>query len=370
MLGLSLAAQPEHETISVKRIEGTSFFYAESFRSFYIINVFLCVLKPRGRKSTTPSSTPDFFKPSGFDARRVEQGMPNIIRIGPAGWSYKDWNGIVYPAKPGSKFDPLEYLARFFDTIEINSSFYRPPTASTTQAWVKRVADNPKFVFTAKLPQIFTHERGTATKEDEKSSREGIDPLNEAGKLGALLLQFPWSFKNSDDERLYLMTLLDKFKDYPLVVEVRHTSWNTPQMLETFEERGVGVCNIDQPLFKRSIRPAAVSTSSIGYVRLHGRNYQNWFRDKAPRDERYNYLYTVDELDPWIDRIKEIAGHTRETYVITNNHFRGKAVVNAIEIKAAIEEQPVPAPPPLFAEYERLTESATPAEPGGKNLFD
>src|SRR5262249_49234390 len=139
---------------------------------------------------------------------------------------------------------------------------------STTQAWVKRVAHNPKFAFTAKLPQIFTHERGTATKEDEKTFREGIDPLNEAAKLGALLLQFPWSFKNTDEERLYLMKLLDRFKDYPLVVEVRHTSWNTPQMLESFEERGVGVCNIDQPLFKRSIRPAAVSTSSVGYVRL------------------------------------------------------------------------------------------------------
>jgi uncharacterized protein YecE (DUF72 family) len=176
------------------------------------------------------------------------------------------------------------------------------------------------------------------------------------------LLQFPWSFKNTDEDRLYLTKLLNRFKEYSLVVEVRHTSWNTARVLESFEEAGVGVCNIDQPLFSKSIKPAALSTSPVGYVRLHGRNYQNWFRDQAPRDERYNYLYSVDELDPWIDRIKDIAAHTKETYVITNNHFRGKAVVNALEIKAAVSEKRVSAPAPLFDEYERLEESAEPED--------
>lgn len=288
--------------------------------------------------------------------------MSNKVLIGPAGWSYKDWNGIVYPSIPGKKFDPLEYLARFFDTIEINSSFYRPPAASTSSTWLKRVGHNASFRFTAKLHQLFTHERGKATPQDESAFREGLDPLNDEGRLGALLLQFPWSFKNTDEERTYLTRLLDRFKDYPLVVEVRHASWNHPRVLESFEERGVGLCNIDQPLFSKSIKPAAVSTSPVGYVRLHGRNYQNWFREEAPRDERYNYLYSLNELDPWIDRIKEIAAHTKETYVITNNHFRGQAVVNALEIKATIEERRVPAPKPLFSEYERLHESATIAE--------
>jgi uncharacterized protein YecE (DUF72 family) len=115
-------------------------------------------------------------------------------------------------------------------------------------------------------------------------------------------------------------------------------------------------------VFKKSIRPAALTTSRIGYVRLHGRNYQNWFRDKAPRDERYNYLYSLDELDPWLVRIKEVAKNTRETYVITNNHFRGQAIVNAVEIKAAVEERPVPAPEPLFEVYPRLADSATKEE--------
>jgi uncharacterized protein YecE (DUF72 family) len=281
-----------------------------------------------------------------------------LIRIGPAGWSYKDWEGIVYPQKPGKLFDPLEYLAKFFNTIEINSSFYRPPTASTTKSWVKRVAGNKEFAFTAKLHRVFTHDRGKATAEDEKAFREGMDVIARAGKLGSVLLQFPWSFKNTGDERVYLAKLLERFAEYPLVVEVRHTSWNNEEVYEWLEERGVGICNIDQPVFAKSIRPAAVTTSQVGYVRLHGRNYQNWFRDKAPRDERYNYLYSVDELDPWLDRIKEVSKHTRETYVITNNHFRGQAVVNAVEIKAALEEERVPAPEPLFKHYPRLSESA------------
>ena len=285
-----------------------------------------------------------------------------LIRVGPAGWSYKDWEGIVYPEKPGKKFDPLEYLSRFFDTIEVNSSFYRPPTASTTKSWSNRVAANKQFTFTAKLPRVFTHERGKATKADEKEFREGMDVLAKAGKLGAVLLQFPWSFKNTADDRIYLAKLLERFRKYPLVVEVRHASWNNEEIYEWFEERGAGVCNIDQPLFSKSILPQALTTSPVGYVRLHGRNYQNWFREKAPRDERYNYLYSVDELDPWLARIKQVAKKTRETYVITNNHFRGQAVVNAVEIKALLKEKPVPAPAPLFDVYPRLAESATPSE--------
>lgn len=297
--------------------------------------------------------------------------MPKpIIRIGPAGWSYKDWEGVVYPQKPGKNFDPLEYLARFFNTIEINSSFYRPPTPSTTESWARRVAKTKDFMFTAKLYRVFTHERGKATRDDEKAFREGMEPLIKAGKLGAVLLQFPWSFKNTDEDRVYLTKLLEQFHEYPLVLEVRHTSWNNEHIYEWLEERGVGICNIDQPVFSRSIRPAAMTTSPVGYIRMHGRNYQNWFRDKAPRDERYNYLYSLDEIDPWLTRIKQIAKQTRETYVITNNHFRGQAVVNAIEIKAALEEKRVPAPQPLLEHYARLRESATKDEGDSLPLFE
>ena len=286
--------------------------------------------------------------------------MTHKIRIGPAGWSYKDWEGIVYPQKPGPKFDPLEYLSRFFDTIEINSSFYRPVTKTTASSWIKRITGAKEFLFTAKLHRVFTHERGKAKPEDEKAVREGMDTLANAGKLGAVLVQFPWSFKNTDEDRVYLSNLLTQFRDYPLVLEVRHSSWNHPHIYEWLEDVGVGICNIDQPLFSKSIKPSADATSGVGYVRLHGRNYQDWFREKAPRDDRYNYRYSLDELEPWISRIKEVAEKTRESYVITNNHFRGQAVVNALEIKATLQEDVVEAPAPLFEKYPDLVNSARP----------
>lgn len=293
----------------------------------------------------------------------VKSNRQSAIHVGPAGWSYKDWEGVVYPPKHGSKFDPLNYLAQFFDTIEINSSFYRPPTPTTTKSWSRRVADNPAFTFTAKLHRVFTHERGKATAEDDKLFREGMNPLADSGKLGAILIQFPWSFKNTDEERAYLMRLLTQFQEYPLVLEVRHVSWNMPAIYEELEERGVGICNIDQPLFSKSIKPAALTTSRIGYVRLHGRNYADWFREQAPRDDRYNYLYSLDELDPWITRIREVAKQTKESYVITNNHFLGKAVVNALEIKSILDGNKVPAPLPLFEKYPNLAEVAAPETP-------
>src|SRR5258708_28669548 len=283
--------------------------------------------------------------------------MKHKIRIGPAGWYYEDWNGIVYPTKPGSKFDPLEYLASYFDTVEINSSFYRPPAASSSKAWAKRVMHNRNFKFTAKLYQRFTHDRGQATPEDEKIFREGIDPLVEAGKFGALLLQFPWSFRNTEEERNYLSGLLDRFNDYPLVVELRHESWNEPAVYQSFERRGVGFCNIDQPLFASSIKPSARTTSRVGYVRLHGRNYENWFRANAAPHDRYNYLYSLDELEPWVDKIKKVSIQSEDSYVVTNNHFRGKGVVNALEIKAMLEGKKVPGPALLMNEYPRVKES-------------
>ena len=282
------------------------------------------------------------------------------ILIGPAGWSYADWRGRVFPESAGSKFDTLSLVAKYFDTAEINSSFYHPPTPETARSWLRRIAHNPRFIFTAKLYRSFTHERGKATTEDEKLFREGVDPLIAAGKLGALLMQFPWSFKNDLEERIYLEQLCGRFKDYPLVVELRHESWNHPRVLQTLEDLGVGLCDIDQPQFANSIKPAAEVTSPIGYVRLHGRNYQNWFREEANVVERYDYLYSRDELDPWIERIRQVADKAKQTFVITNNHARGQSLANAFEIMAQMEEERVPGPAKLVETYPRLIESVTP----------
>jgi uncharacterized protein YecE (DUF72 family) len=282
------------------------------------------------------------------------------IRVGPAGWSYADWRGRVYPDSAGSKFDTLALVAKYFDTAEINSSFYHPPSPETARSWLHRIEHNPNFVFTAKLFRAFTHERGKATAEDEKLFRAGIDPLIEAEKLGAVLIQFPWSFKNEMEERSYLNQLVERFKGYPLVVELRHESWNSPRVLQTLEDLGVGLCDIDQPLFQNSIKPSAEVTSSVGYIRLHGRNYQNWFREEANVVERYDYLYSRDELEPWMNRIREISDKAKQTFVITNNHARGQSLVNAFEILAELEEERVPGPAKLVDTYPRLIESVEP----------
>ncbi len=280
-----------------------------------------------------------------------------MIRVGPAGWAYKDWEGIVYPSDKPKGFDPVAFLARYFDTIEINSSFYGAPRASAAKKWVERVEANPRFRFTAKLAQVFTHKRN-ATTQDEHDFKEGIAPLVEAGRFGALLLQFPWSFRFDQKNRLYLLELQSRFREYPLVLEVRHASWAQPEVLDLLAELDIGLANIDQPLFKRSIKPGAEVTAPIGYVRLHGRNYKNWFSAKADVRERYDYLYTVDELEPWVDRIKTVASKAKDTYAVTNNHNVGKAVVNALEVGSILRGKEVNAPAWLVEHYPELREFA------------
>lgn len=290
-----------------------------------------------------------------------------MIRFGPAGFQYKDWEGIVYPLPKPKGFDQLAYIANYFDTVEINSTFYGPARASTVESWVRRVEHNPDFRFTAKLHQRFTHQRKTAwTKADVADVRAGFDPLMASGKLGAVLLQFPWSFRRTDENREWLNDVVTTFSDYPLVLEVRHASWNVPQFFERLGERGVGFVNIDQPLFHDSIKPSAVATSHVGYVRVHGRNFKDWFRENAGRDARYDYLYTADELEPWAERTKELAQEpaTDDVFVVTNNHFRGKAVANALMLQSMVEGTKPPAPPGIFPEYgDVLKGYAVPAEP-------
>ena len=289
-----------------------------------------------------------------------------MLRIGPAGWSYPDWHGYVYPARKAKDFHEATYLADFFDTIEINTSFYQPMRPDHAAHWVERVAGNPKFLFTAKLWQRFTHDP-SATLEDEKAVRAGFDVLRAAGKLGAVLLQFPFSFHRTKETTTYLTAVLKRLADYPLVVEVRHASWDAPEVLQLLHKHNAGICNIDQPIIGRSLAPSAEATSPVGYVRLHGRRYDTWFNDDpaVPTHERYNYLYSTEELRPWAERIERVAHHSRDTFVITNNHYQGKAVVNALQLISILKKTKVKVPDPLRQHYPELESIASeaPAEP-------
>ncbi len=269
------------------------------------------------------------------------------IRVGPAGWSYKDWEGTVYPPH-GSKFDHLAYLASFFDTIEINSPFYRIPPPTHAKSWVRRVAENPNFKFTTKVYKGFTHEQPPLDERDLLAFRNYLDPLMEADKLGAVLLQYPWSFKNSDESRERLVALFDALRDYPKALEVRHATFQTKEFLALLKEHDVSWVNVDQPLFHDSVKPADTTTGPIGYARFHGRNYEKWFAHDESW-ERYNYLYSEKELEPWVARIESMAKE-KETYVVTNNHFRGQAIVNAGELKGSLGQDPT-VPPQLKNAY-------------------
>ena len=288
------------------------------------------------------------------------------LRIGPAGWSYPDWSGFVYPSRRSKGFHEATFLAQFFDTIEINTSFYQPIRPDHAAAWIERVAANPSFLFTAKLWQRFTHEP-SATAEDERNVRAGFDVLREAGKLGAVLLQFPFSFHRTPETSAHLSALLKRFADYPLVVELRHSSWQTQETLDFLRGHNAGLCNIDQPVIGNSITPSAQSTSPVGYVRFHGRRYDTWFSDdpKLPAHERYNYLYSPEELKPWVARIQEVQQHTRDVYVVTNNHYQGKAVVNALQLLSILKGTKLRVPEDLRQHYPQLEQLASeiPAAP-------
>ena len=288
------------------------------------------------------------------------------IRVGPAGWSYTDWAGYVYPVKRPRGFHEAKYLAEFFDTIEINTSFYSPVRVEHAKGWIERVAANRNFKFTAKMWQRFTHDPSPSA-EDEKLVRAGFDVLRDAEKLGAVLLQFPFSFHRTSETVSYLDSVLKRFADYPLVVEVRHATWNVPEVFELLRERGAGFCNIDQPLIGNSIEPSERVIGPLGYVRLHGRRYDTWFSDneQVPSFERYNYLYSEEELQPWAARVEKVADAAREVYVITNNHYQGKGVVNALELISMLTKSKLIVPEPLREKYPELEKIASegPREP-------
>jgi uncharacterized protein YecE (DUF72 family) len=281
------------------------------------------------------------------------------LYIGTSGWSYPKgegtWDGVFYPPKMPDK-DKLSFYARYFNTVEINSSFYRPPNQYAARAWAAKVPDD--FRFTAKLWQKFTHpkmfEQATGQTwrvqdEDFGVFHEGIGPLLEAGKLGPLLAQFPTSFRPDSARLEYLEDLIRRLRGagFSLAVELRHREWTeseeTVAIRSLMEEVGAAWVMIDEPRFKTSIRHVPL-TSSTAYFRFHGRNYKNWWKHGEAED-RYNYLYTPEELPHIASDVAEMASRTSETYAFFNNHYGAKAIVNAFELERLLDK-PIQAPLP------------------------
>jgi uncharacterized protein YecE (DUF72 family) len=295
--------------------------------------------------------------------------------VGTSGWSYPSgagtWNGVFYPpaserqrasraraAGPGSlpgvggtggakhprsHFDELTFYAEHFTTVEVNSSFYRVPSVDAVRAWARRTPAD--FEFSLKLYQKFTHPDMflRATGQDPSSLdladvdefRAAIDPLATAGKLGALLAQFPASFRNDANARGYLEWLLNAFRDYQVAVELRHRSFSEDpaEAMQILAAHGAALVQIDEPKFRDSIRQnRRPNVKTLYYMRLHGRNAAAWWTHEKSED-RYNYLYSGSELDPIVEDVEDASREVRKTYVYANNHFSAKSVANAVTIK-------------------------------------
>ena len=297
--------------------------------------------------------------------------QPGAIRVGTAGWMYKDWEGVVYPP-PRRDFDRLAFMASLFDTNEINSTFYRIPPVSMARDWARRVVHNPRFLFSAKLYRGFTHDRN-ATREDEKAVSDAMDALASSERLGCVLVQVPMSFRATEENRGLLERIFERFAAFPLAAEFRHFSWDTPDTLRFLEDRSVGFVNIDQPRLKGNLPATSHVTGPVSYYRFHGRNAAKWFGPDTSNEERYNYLYTEKELTPWVDRIRGglMRRNDSKTYAVMNNHFRGQAVANALQLQQMLIGETRAAPDTLREAYPGIDAFTSPASrpPRQRKLF-
>jgi uncharacterized protein YecE (DUF72 family) len=289
-----------------------------------------------------------------------------MIRVGVAGWDYPDWEGIVYPSPLPRGFDRLSFLADCFDSVEINVTFYRQPDRDMARSWASRVASRSSFRFTAKLYREMTHLRRDGAqdagslvanlKPEADRFLSGIDPIVSAGLLGALLVQFPYSFHDQPSNRDRVAVLIGLLPGLPIVVEFRHRSWDHDGALRFLHEIGAGFCNVDQPALGANLRPTGHVTSRVAYVRLHGRNAETWFRRGENAASRYDYFYSMEELKPWIDRVERLGERAEEVFVIANNHYRGKGPANGLMLRSSLERKRVRAPADLVSTYPALAD--------------
>jgi len=231
----------------------------------------------------------------------------------------------------------LDVYSSIFPTVEIDSTYYRVPGIATFESMARRTPAG--FRFTAKLPGTGTHLHASEVHDDVRLFRRNLTPLLDAGKFSCALMQFPNSFHPTDAARDYLRRLRDTLDDVPLVAEFRHREWQTAETIELLNELNVGIVNVDMPHFKTLLRESSDVTSEVAYVRFHGRNAKNWWR--GTNETRYDYLYSKDELEPWVDRLVDMAAapKVREVLAFFNNHRRGQAVRNAELFEQLIEER-------------------------------
>ena len=269
---------------------------------------------------------------------------PANTYIGTSGWSYPKgegtWKGYFYPS---GKINELEYYSQFFNTVELNSSFYRPPNPGYVYNWVK--CTPPDFRFAVKLWQKFTHpkmyeqatgEEAVISQADVELFERSLEPLVKTGKLGALLAQFPPSFKNDGNGRQILEAVARTFGRYPLAVELRHRSWSDDESTAGFlRGNNIAWVQIDEPKFKTSVAAEVPLTTGMAYFRFHGRNAKDWWTGDS--ETRYRYLYSPEEIEELAAVVSAAAGEVETMFAFFNNHWQGYAPRNAVDLKKSLQ---------------------------------
>jgi uncharacterized protein YecE (DUF72 family) len=256
------------------------------------------------------------------------------VRVGTSGYSFKDWVGPFYPARTKSA-DQLRFYAQRFDCLEVNVTYYRVPDARLLEGMSQRTPEG--FHFIVKLHGDMTHGRS----RDAQLYRDfdaALKPLEEAGRMQGLLAQFPYSFKNTQPNRAFVAELRERFARHDLFVEFRHDGWVVDAVFPWLQNLRIGYVSVDEPALRGLMPNLARATTAIGYVRLHGRNAENWFESGRGGGDRYDYLYDRAELQEWVQKIRRLAEETRRTYVFFNNCHAGKAPANAQTMKELLAE--------------------------------
>ena len=278
-----------------------------------------------------------------------------MLLIGTSGFSYADWKDRFYPPAISDR-DMLAFYSQYFPACEINFSYYRIPDPAHTAAMVRK--SGRRVTFVVKAHQTMTHTRDAGPAE-YGAFNLGVKPMLEAGVLGGILAQFPYSFSNNLNHRTYLADLKARLgQDTSLIVEFRHHTWNRPDVFELLHKLSLSYVNVDEPALKELLPATSRVTGPVGYVRFHGRNRATWFKKNIESWERYNYLYSEDELREWVPRIRQVAGEAQTTFVFFNNHWQSQAVTNARQMAELLEcRLPETCATDLPEEFQRPSES-------------
>ncbi|HTX58182.1 MAG TPA: DUF72 domain-containing protein [Verrucomicrobiae bacterium] len=286
-----------------------------------------------------------------------------MIYVGTCGFSYKDWIAAFYPAKIKAR-EMLPYYASVFCAVEIDSSYYGVPTRAAVESMAARTG--PEFRFSFKAPSTVTHPAEIASGKihaDAAALLQSLAPMVREGKLACVLAQFPNGFKPEPRNEAYLRRVVAAFEGLPVVVEFRNAGWQRAETIELLRELGAGYANVDMPRLEGLLHPSSDATAAIGYVRFHGRNARTWWR--GSNVTRYDYAYSLDELEPWTDRIAEIEEQTQQTYVFFNNHAKGNAARNALEMAELLEDRYGEREPGVVARPKRSNPEQAPLDFAG-----